>query len=304
MLEQLQRRKEEELAEFRKRLDNFQLTDAIIQSGLDRIKRAFERGETELMFSSFPSNFCTDGGRAIINAGAPPINKPTKEELAARPDEPEWLETLPTGVRQGLRLLEETTVETLVVLVSRSASSTIPAGCRATSACSSPGLGTLSRRRLPQSQGELVMSSAKKAQKAEDMKQASTADARLKEKDYRQELDRLHVELVKLQQWVVYKGLKVCIVFEGRDGAGKGGTIKAITERVSSSRYLRGGRASRAHRTREIADVCPALCPAPAGGGRDRNLRPELVQPRRRGKGDGVLLRGAGDAVPWVGACR
>ena len=44
---------------------------------------------------------------------------------------------------------------------------------------------------------------------------------------------RLHVELVKLQQWVQHKGVKVCIVFEGRDGAGKGGTIKAITERVS-----------------------------------------------------------------------
>ena len=44
---------------------------------------------------------------------------------------------------------------------------------------------------------------------------------------------RLHVELVKLQEWVVHKGAKVCIVFEGRDGAGKGGTIKAITERVS-----------------------------------------------------------------------
>ena len=41
------------------------------------------------------------------------------------------------------------------------------------------------------------------------------------------------MELVKLQEWVVHKGLKVCIVFEGRDGAGKGGTIKAITERVS-----------------------------------------------------------------------
>jgi polyphosphate kinase 2 len=41
------------------------------------------------------------------------------------------------------------------------------------------------------------------------------------------------VELVKLQQWVVKEGLKVCIVFEGRDGAGKGGTIKALTERVS-----------------------------------------------------------------------
>jgi polyphosphate kinase 2 len=52
-------------------------------------------------------------------------------------------------------------------------------------------------------------------------------------KAYEKELKRLHVELVKLQQWVVHKGLKVAIVFEGRDGAGKGGTIKAITERVS-----------------------------------------------------------------------
>ncbi len=41
-------------------------------------------------------------------------------------------------------------------------------------------------------------------------------------KAYEKELRRLHVELVKLQQWVVHKGLKVCIVFEGRDGAGKG----------------------------------------------------------------------------------
>jgi len=46
-------------------------------------------------------------------------------------------------------------------------------------------------------------------------------------------MEALHVEMVKLQQWVVHKGLKVLIVFEGRDGAGKGGTIKAITERVS-----------------------------------------------------------------------
>jgi len=61
----------------------------------------------------------------------------------------------------------------------------------------------------------------------------SQSKERLKRKDYDKELARLHVELVKLQQWVVHKGLKVCIVFEGRDGAGKGGTIKAITERVS-----------------------------------------------------------------------
>ena len=56
---------------------------------------------------------------------------------------------------------------------------------------------------------------------------------KLKRKDYEEELDELHVELVHLQDWVKAKGLKVCIVFEGRDGAGKGGTIKAITERVS-----------------------------------------------------------------------
>ena len=58
-------------------------------------------------------------------------------------------------------------------------------------------------------------------------------DGKLKRKDYERELARLHVEFVKLQQWVVHKGLKVCILFEGRDGAGKGGTIKAMTERVS-----------------------------------------------------------------------
>ena len=61
----------------------------------------------------------------------------------------------------------------------------------------------------------------------------SGVDGKLKRKEYEQELARLHVEFVKLQQWVVHKGLKVCILFEGRDGAGKGGTIKAMTERVS-----------------------------------------------------------------------
>ena len=53
------------------------------------------------------------------------------------------------------------------------------------------------------------------------------AKGKLKRKGCEQELARLHVEFVKLQQWVVHKGLKVCIVFEGRDGAGKGGTIKS-----------------------------------------------------------------------------
>ena len=60
-----------------------------------------------------------------------------------------------------------------------------------------------------------------------------TAGGPLKRKAFDKELKKLHVELVKLQEWVRHEGKKVCIVFEGRDGAGKGGTIKAITERVS-----------------------------------------------------------------------
>ena len=62
---------------------------------------------------------------------------------------------------------------------------------------------------------------------------AKDGDEALSGKAYDKALKKLHVELVKLQEWVVHKGLKVCIVFEGRDGAGKGGAIKAITERVS-----------------------------------------------------------------------
>lgn len=71
------------------------------------------------------------------------------------------------------------------------------------------------------------MSRGKEKTKGED------APEQLSNKDYLRELKKLHVELVKLQEWVKHKGLKVCVVFEGRDGAGKGGTIKAITERVS-----------------------------------------------------------------------
>ena len=72
------------------------------------------------------------------------------------------------------------------------------------------------------------------ADKKQDREQdQSMPKGKLRAKDYQRELAKLHAELVKLQLWVVEKGLKVCIVFEGRDGAGKGGVIKAITERVS-----------------------------------------------------------------------
>src|SRR5215471_7865926 len=56
---------------------------------------------------------------------------------------------------------------------------------------------------------------------------------KLKGKEYEKELRKLQAELCTLQDWVKHKGLRVIIIFEGRDGAGKGGTIKALTERVS-----------------------------------------------------------------------
>jgi len=58
-------------------------------------------------------------------------------------------------------------------------------------------------------------------------------EEQLGRKEYDQEMKKLHVELVQVQEWVKAKGKRIMIVFEGRDGAGKGGTIKAITERVS-----------------------------------------------------------------------
>jgi polyphosphate kinase 2 len=64
-------------------------------------------------------------------------------------------------------------------------------------------------------------------------KPSADGSEKLKNKEYLAELKELHIELVKLQEWTKHRGLKVCIVFEGRDGAGKGGCIKAITERVS-----------------------------------------------------------------------
>ena len=71
------------------------------------------------------------------------------------------------------------------------------------------------------------------------------------------ELRKLQAELCQLQEWVKHKGLRVIIVFEGRDAAGKGGTIHAITERVSPRVFRLV--ALPAPRSREVADVHAAL---------------------------------------------
>jgi polyphosphate kinase 2 len=62
---------------------------------------------------------------------------------------------------------------------------------------------------------------------------AKEDDSKMKRKTYEKELRKLQVELCHLQKWVTSKGLRVIIVFEGRDAAGKGGTIRALTEKVS-----------------------------------------------------------------------
>jgi polyphosphate kinase 2 len=62
---------------------------------------------------------------------------------------------------------------------------------------------------------------------------APLGEAKMKRKEYEAELSKLQAELVAMQEWVKATGAKICIVFEGRDSAGKGGTIKAITGRVS-----------------------------------------------------------------------
>ena len=77
------------------------------------------------------------------------------------------------------------------------------------------------------------MAKDKKKKKERALAEPVSEKPALGRKEYDAALEKLHVELVKLQRWVQHEGLKVCVVFEGRDGAGKGGTIKALTERVS-----------------------------------------------------------------------
>ncbi len=72
-----------------------------------------------------------------------------------------------------------------------------------------------------------------KGDKDKSDKGKSGKDDRMSNKEYTMELRRLQAELCILQEWVKHKGLRVMIIFEGRDAAGKGGTIRALTERVS-----------------------------------------------------------------------
>src|SRR6266446_5649854 len=88
-----------------------------------------------------------------------------------------------------------------------------------------PQKSRAARRRQPVQNSHRRKAMKKNAKSGEQKK--------MKGKKYLKELRKLQGELCKLQEWVKHKGLRVIILFEGRDAAGKGGTIKAITERVS-----------------------------------------------------------------------
>ena len=139
----------------------------------------------------------------------------------------------------------------------------------------------------PESSGPLPAMSAPPGEK-------STHHKKIDRELYEAELEKLQVELVKLQEWIKHAGLRVVVIFEGRDAAGKGGTIKRVTEHLNP-RVVRIAALADADREREDPVVLPALrastCRRRA---RWSSSTAVLVQPRRRRARHGLLQRGRG----------
>ena len=106
-----------------------------------------------------------------------------------------------------------------------------------------------------------------------------------------------------MQEWIKASGAKVCVVFEGRDTAGKGGTIKAITERVSPRVFQVVALPAPTDRERSQMYIQRYIPHLPAAG-EVVDLRPQLVQPGGRRAGDALLHPGGGGALPAAGAGR
>ena len=162
-----------------------------------KIRAAAKRGETELMVMRFPNSICSDNGRAINNAEAG------------------WPETLTGRPRQAFEFWRDHLQ---------------PDALQAQGADHRLAGRLAGRRRLLP---ELVSGFRLVSGDPEQRPMDTDAEKPLKRKKYERALKDLHIELVKVQEWVKHAGAKVCVLFEGRDGAGKGGVIKAITERVS-----------------------------------------------------------------------
>jgi polyphosphate kinase len=125
---------------------------------------------------------------------------------------------------------------------------------------------------------------------------ATAKPGKMKNKEFDAQLAELQAELVKLQLWVQHKGLKVVVIFEGRDAAGKGGVIKRITERVSPRVFRVVALPAPTEREKSQLYLQRYVQHLPAAG-EICHLRSQLVQPCGRRTGDGFLHRGATRAV-------
>jgi polyphosphate kinase 2 (PPK2 family) len=127
---------------------------------------------------------------------------------------------------------------------------------------------------------------------------ATEKSRKLSNKEFNAELKRLQGELVKLQYWVKEKGLRIIVVFEGRDAAGKGGIIKRITERVSPRVFRVVALPTPSEREKTQMYMQRYVTHFPAAG--------EIVLFDRswyNRAGDGVLHRGTVPGVPALHAC-
>ena len=120
---------------------------------------------------------------------------------------------------------------------------------------------------------------------------------KMKRKEFEKELEKLQVELVKLQRWVVHEGLRVIIVFEGRDAAGKGGTIKRIVDRVSPRVFRIVALPTPTEREKSEMYIQRYMAHFPAAG-RSHHFRPQLVQSGWCRACDGLLHRPAIRGIP------
>ena len=121
----------------------------------------------------------------------------------------------------------------------------------------------------------------------------------MKRKAYEKELRKLQIQLCHLQEWVKEKSSGSSSLFEGRDAAGKGGTIKAITEKVSPRVFRVVALPAPSDREKTQMFMQRYMQHFPAGR-RNRDLRPELVQPGRRRIRHGVLHRRGAQALSFA----
>ena len=126
-------------------------------------------------------------------------------------------------------------------------------------------------------------------------------DERMPNSEYEGEKRLLQIELVKMQNWMKDTGARQVILFEGRDAAGKGGTIKRFMEHLNP-RHALVVALEKPTEPRGPAVVLPALHPAPSGRRKHHPVRPVLVHPGRGRAGDGLLHQRAVRHVPPPGA--